>query len=132
MKEIEETETAYKIADRKKTSDVPEEKPVNKKFVNQCAAAVIVVAGILGFSAFNPEFKAKVNKAVTQNTTFGEFREKAERYAAIINAIRNPFGIKDVLKDAAPENQEVPKPPEIKPDRIDFEALESLELGTEN
>jgi hypothetical protein len=116
--------------DSKITSEITEAKPVNKKLINQFAAAAIIAAGILGFSAFNPEFKLKVNAAVKQNISFAELREKAAKYVSIINFIKNPFAPKDDGPGVAP-NVTPKAPEELKTNRIDFEALEALEPGAE-
>jgi hypothetical protein len=123
---MEESAPAY----RRKTREVPEESPVKNKFVNQTIAAVIVVAGILGISALNPEFKLKISDALKQNSTFSELKEKAGKYVAAINSIKNPF-LTDDAPEEPQETREVNQDQSGKTDRIDSDALDILNPGAE-
>jgi hypothetical protein len=123
---MEESAPAY----RRKTSEVPKESPVKNKLVNQTIAAAIVVAGILGISALNSEFKLKISDALKQNLTFAELKEKAGKYVAAINSIKNPF-LTDDAPEEPQETREVNQDQSGKTDRIDSDALDLLNPGAE-
>jgi hypothetical protein len=143
---MEETRSAYKSVFEEITPDcaaacAPEESLAKKKFVKQTAAAIILVAGIFGFSVINPEFKLKVSGAIKTNIAFAELKEKTAEYVSAIKSIKNPFAAKsgalEKTGEISPSETSRNAPPEEidnqenAADRVDFEALDLLNQGAE-